>query len=277
MNAGPGAGHPALRRGGGALGGAAGGPALRVPAHCPAREAASGRPGRGSRRPGARGPHGGLASGGQLPQGTRTARNRSLTEEEPAGPVPLPPRPERHRAGGRDGVPSARHILSPPVIREPRGLFTEGRAGPSSPARRSFPPRGAAPVSAARERGCHLQRPARHPSSPLPPGGPRVPGAPCRAPPPRAGGRPRKSQSADGQVGANSGNLVKLLGFFPPVSGTEQPADLRNLDDDVDTGFGKEAPLITHLVHAWRGWVTVGGCVPDKLGQPRKVEPGDLV
>lgn len=45
----------------------------------------------------------------------------------------------------------------------------------------------------------------------------------------------------------------------------------------MDTGFGKEAPLITHPVHAWRGWVTVGGCVPDKLGQPRKVEPGDLV
>lgn len=86
--------------------------------------------------------------------------------------MPLPPRPERHRAGGRDGVPSARHILSPPVIREPRGLFTEGRAGPSSPARRSFPPRGAAPVSAARERGCHLQRPARHPSSPTLPAGP---------------------------------------------------------------------------------------------------------
>lgn len=27
----------------------------------------------------------------------------------------------------------------------------------------------------------------------------------------------------------------------------------------MDTGFGKEAPLITHPVHAWRGWVTVGG------------------
>lgn len=172
MNGGPGAGHPALRRGGGALGGAAGGPALSPrPLPGPRGCFRSARPG----KPAARSPGAPRRTGCRrsAPPGD-SDRPESLAYGRGAGGASASaPRPERHRAGGRDGVPSARHILSPPVIREPRGLFTEGRAGPSSPARRSFPPRGAAPVSAARERGCVTSSARRatrpHPSLPAGP------------------------------------------------------------------------------------------------------------